>query len=102
MSVEAASGSPLQGALVMGASFGLGAVAPIAPYLVLALNVALPISLAATAAVLFAIGAAKARWTDGNPLFSGLESLAVGAFAGITGYVFGSILPALFGVPASP
>ena len=101
MSIEEASGSPLQGALVMGAAFGLGALAPILPYLLLPVDVALYASFLATAAVLFGIGVVKTRWTRGNPLLSGVEILLVGAFAGIVGYFFGSILPTLLGVPAA-
>jgi VIT1/CCC1 family predicted Fe2+/Mn2+ transporter len=50
--------------------------------------------------VLFAIGAAKTRWTHGSPIWSGIEILAIGAVAGIVGYFFGSILPTLLGAPA--
>ncbi len=102
MAVDAASGSPLQGALVMGAAFGIGALVPIVPYLMLPLDVALLGSVVATASILFAIGAVKTRWTWGNPILSGLEILLVGTFAGVTGYFFGSVLPGLLGAPAAP
>jgi len=55
---------------------------------------------AATAGVLFVIGVAKTRWTRGNPIVSGIEILVIGAVAGIVGFFFGNILPALLGVPA--
>ena len=84
----------------MGAAFGLGALAPILPYLLLPIGLAVFVSVLATAAVLFAIGVVKTRWTHGSPLLSGLEILAFGATAGIVGYFFGSILPALLGAPA--
>jgi VIT1/CCC1 family predicted Fe2+/Mn2+ transporter len=100
LAVEEASGSPLQGALVMGSAFGLGALAPILPFLILSVDVANWMSVVATATVLFGIGVAKTRWTMGNPFLSGLEILAIGAFAGIVGYLFGSALPALLGAPA--
>ena len=92
-------GSPLQGALVMGIAFGLGAAVPVAPYLFLPIQAALYVSVAATAAVLFAIGVVKTRWTRRRALASGLEILALGAFAGVAGYFFGSILPPLLGAP---
>jgi VIT1/CCC1 family predicted Fe2+/Mn2+ transporter len=100
IAVEEAHGSPLQGAVVMGLAFGLGALAPILPYLLLPLGVAVYVSLLATAGVLFAIGVVKTRWTHAVPLGSGLEILLIGAFAGVAGYFFGSILPTLLGAPA--
>ena len=100
VAVEEAQGSPFQGALVMGASFALGAVAPILPYVLLPLNVATFVSVFATGAVLFAIGIVKTRWTHGNPIASGSEILVIGALAGILGYFFGTVLPTLLGAPA--
>lgn len=102
IAVEEAQGSPLQGAAVMGAAFGIGALAPILPYLLLSGNLAVFVSILATAGVLFAIGVVKTRWTHANPVGSGLEILLIGAFAGIVGYFFGSILPALLGAPVPP
>jgi VIT1/CCC1 family predicted Fe2+/Mn2+ transporter len=98
--VEEATGSALQGAAVMGAAFALGAVAPILPYLLLPLDAALYASVAATGAVLFAIGVVKTRWTHRSALWSGIEILAIGALAGIIGYLFGTVLPAMLGAPA--
>jgi VIT1/CCC1 family predicted Fe2+/Mn2+ transporter len=100
VAVEEAQGSPLQGALVMGASFALGALAPILPYVLLPLNVAVYVSVFATGAVLFAIGIVKTRWTHGSPIPSGIEILIIGAMAGIVGYFFGTVLPTLLGAPA--
>jgi VIT1/CCC1 family predicted Fe2+/Mn2+ transporter len=97
VAVEDAQGSPLQGAVVMGMAFGLGALAPILPYLLLPVGVALFASVLSTMAVLFAIGVAKTRWTHGNPVLSGLEILIIGALAGVVGYFFGSVLPSLLG-----
>jgi VIT1/CCC1 family predicted Fe2+/Mn2+ transporter len=97
VALEDAQGSPLQGAVVMGMAFGLGALAPILPYLLLPVGIALFASVISTMAVLFAIGIAKTRWTHGNPLLSGLEILIIGALAGVVGYFFGSVLPALLG-----
>jgi len=75
VAVEEASGSPLQGAFVMGAAFALGAIAPILPYVLLPVGVALYASVIATGAVLFAIGFFKTRWTQGSPIWSGIEIL---------------------------
>ena len=97
--VEDRSGSPLQGALVMGAAFGAGAAVPILPYVVLPVQAGVYASVVATGLVLFGLGVIKSRWTRRNPLVSGLEILALGAFAGVAGYFFGSVLPTLLGAP---
>jgi VIT1/CCC1 family predicted Fe2+/Mn2+ transporter len=98
-SIEDAGGSPFQGAVVMGAAFALGALAPILPYLLLPFGVAVYASVIATAGVLFVIGVVKTRWTRGNPVLSGIEILVIGAAAGIVGFFFGNILPTLLGAP---
>jgi VIT1/CCC1 family predicted Fe2+/Mn2+ transporter len=97
--VEPEEGSPLQGALVMGAAFGLGVLPPLLPHLFLAGDVAVTASVALTMAVLFGIGVFKSRWTNRSWLTSGLEVLVLGAFAGIAGYFFGNLLPVILGVP---
>jgi VIT1/CCC1 family predicted Fe2+/Mn2+ transporter len=99
---EHAEGSPMQGALVMGASFGLGALVPVLVYLVLPIGVATWAAVVASAGVLFGIGVVKSRWTRQAWLRSGLEILLLGAFAGIAGFFFGNLLPTLLGVPANP
>jgi VIT1/CCC1 family predicted Fe2+/Mn2+ transporter len=93
------AGSPMQGALVMGAAFGLGALVPILPYLLLPIGPGIVVAVVATLAVLFGIGVLKSRWTHRSWLSSGLEILVIGAIAGVVGYFFGSVLPALVGVP---
>lgn len=98
---EHAEGSPMQGALIMGAAFGLGAAVPIIPYVVLDIGLALYVSLIATGAVLFGIGVIKSRWTRRGWLRSGFEILLIGAFAGVAGFFFGNLLPGLLGVPVS-
>jgi VIT1/CCC1 family predicted Fe2+/Mn2+ transporter len=97
-----AEGSPLQGAMVMGGAFGLGAVVPIVPYVLLGVEVAIWGSVAATAAILFGIGVLKSRWTRRPWLWSGLEILLLGAVAGVAGFFFGNLLPGLVGAPVTP
>ncbi|MEA2650310.1 MAG: vacuolar iron transporter family protein [Chloroflexota bacterium] len=99
LAVEEGGGSPLQGALIMGAAFGLGTIPPILPHVFVASEIAVVISVAATLAVLFGIGVVKSRWTHRSWWASGLEILVIGAVAGIAGYFFGSILPLLLGAP---
>jgi len=92
-------GSPMQGALVMGGAFGLGAIVPILPHLFVIGTTAVVTSVAMTLAVLFGIGVVKSRWTHRTWLASGAEILVIGAIAGVIGYFFGSILPGILGVP---
>jgi len=94
-----AEGTPLQGALIMGAAFGIGAAVPIIPYVILGVHPATWVSVASTAAVLFGIGVIKSRWTHRSWWRSGAEILALGAVAGVAGYFFGNLLPGILGVP---
>jgi vacuolar iron transporter family protein len=88
----------LRGALVMGAAFGLGGLVPILPYLFLSVHTAVYLSVTLAALTLFGMGAIKSRFTKRNWFKSGLEIFALGAFAGIAGYFFGTLLPAALGV----
>jgi VIT1/CCC1 family predicted Fe2+/Mn2+ transporter len=99
---EHAEGSPFQGALVMGGSFGLGAAVPVVAYLLLPIGVATWAAVVASGAVLFGIGVLKSRWTRQSWLRSGLEILVLGAFAGIAGFFFGNMLPTLLGATPPP
>ena len=97
LTAEHSEGSPIQGAMVMGVSFGVGSLVPILPYLLLPVRTAIFGSVVATGLVLFGIGVLKSRWTHRDWMRSGLEILALGAFAGIAGYLFGGVLPGLIG-----
>jgi VIT1/CCC1 family predicted Fe2+/Mn2+ transporter len=92
----------LRGALIMGASFGVAALVPIVPYLVVPMGLALYLSIALSAMTLFGMGAVKSRWTGRHWLPSGLEIFALGAVAGIAGYLFGTLLPSALGVAGVP
>jgi VIT1/CCC1 family predicted Fe2+/Mn2+ transporter len=96
-----AEGSPMQGALIMGGAFGIGAAVPVLPYLLLGVDATL-VSVLATAAVLFGIGVLKSRWTQRHWLRSGGEILLLGAVAGVAGFFFGDLLPGLLGVQSVP
>ena len=101
LAVEHGHGSPLQGAIFMGIAFGLGSLVPLLPYLVMPVeHGATYVSMLATGAVLLGIGIVKSRWTRRTWLISGIEILLLGAFAGIIGYFFGSVLPELLGAPS--
>ncbi|MGH3440834.1 MAG: VIT1/CCC1 transporter family protein [Nitriliruptorales bacterium] len=90
-------GTPLRGALLMGASFAVGGAIPILPFLFGSGLVALGWATGLTAAVLFAVGAVKSRWTHRFWLWSGLEIVLLAAAAGTAGYLFGTVLPGLLG-----
>ena len=92
----------MRGALVMGGSFGLAALVPILPYLFLPVVTALWVSVILSGVMLFGMGALKSRWTGRHWLPSGLEIFALGAFAGIAGYFFGTLLPSALGVAGIP
>ena len=96
--VDERGGSVLRGAVYMGAAFGLGALVPVLPFLVVPVGTAMPSAVVATGLVLFAIGVVKSRWTHRSAVSSGLEVLALAAFAGVAGYLFGTVLPQLLGV----
>jgi VIT1/CCC1 family predicted Fe2+/Mn2+ transporter len=99
---EHAEGSPFQGALIMGTAFGIGAVVPVLPYLLLSPADAVYASVVATAGVLFGIGVIKSRWTRRGWFRSGLEILVLGTVAGVAGYFFGNLLPGLLGISVGP
>ena len=96
---EHTEGSPFQGALVMGAAFGAGALVPVLAFLILPLEIAAWAAIIASGSVLFGIGVLKSRWTRRSWLRSGLEILVLGALAAIAGFFFGNLLPTLLGVP---
>jgi predicted membrane protein (TIGR00267 family) len=91
-------GTPLRGAIVMGAAFGLAALVPILPFVVVPATTAQYLSVVLTALALFAMGVIKSRWTRRHWLPSGVEMVALGTFAGVAGYFFGTLLPTLLGV----
>ncbi len=94
---------PWKDAFAMGASFFVGAAVPIAPYVISVFSTvsgitAVWLSIIGTALGLFLMGVGKTRFTLRNPLFSGLEMLAIGVVSATLGYVLGSLIPTLFNV----
>jgi len=92
------AGSPLKDAAVMAPSFMLGAIVPILPYVFANHEPAFVASISLACLALFGIGVVKARVTGQNPWRSGFEQFAIGAGAGVIGYVVGTLVPGLFGV----
>ncbi|MGH8676457.1 MAG: VIT1/CCC1 transporter family protein, partial [Burkholderiales bacterium] len=65
---------------------------PLAPFLVLGAQNALPGSIAVSAAALFAVGAAISLFTGRGALAGGARMLAIGAGAGALTYFLGKLL----------
>jgi len=92
------SGSPLRGAIIMGAAFGLAALVPILPFVFLGADSAQYVAAVITILALFAMGVIKSRWTRRHWLPSGIEIVALGVLAGVAGSLIGNLLPGVLGV----
>ncbi len=92
--IDANRPASLRTAAVVGLSSLGGSLLPLAPFVVWQGAAGAYGSLALSAAVLFALGAYKARVTVGRPLKSGLELAAIGTVAALLGYVVGILLRA--------
>jgi VIT1/CCC1 family predicted Fe2+/Mn2+ transporter len=85
-------GSPWGVALFSFLSFAAGALVPLLPFLTLAGEHALPISVALTALTLFGVGAVISLFTGRSALRDGLRMLCIGAAAGGLTYAIGKLL----------
>lgn len=85
-------GSPWGAAGASFLSFAVGALVPLAPFLVLSGPAALGASVGIAAAALFAVGATISLFTGRSALRDGLRMLAIGAAAGAVTYAAGSLL----------
>ena len=90
--------SAVQGALILAATFAAAALVPLSPFFLFEPGVALPIAVAFSAVVMFALGVAKSRLTGRNPVRSGLEIVALVLAASVGGWIFGSLLPRALGL----
>jgi VIT1/CCC1 family predicted Fe2+/Mn2+ transporter len=91
--------NPVGAALVMALSFVVGGVIPLAPFLLLPLNLALAVGVTLTGAALFAVGTFKGRLAGQSLLRSGFEFLVIALVATGIGYAIGNILERFAGVP---
>jgi VIT1/CCC1 family predicted Fe2+/Mn2+ transporter len=87
---------PLQAALVMAASFIVGALIPIVPYFVLQGTAALYLSIALSALTLFAVGVFKGRLAGKSQLRSGMQFFAIAVSAALLGYLIGLVVQYFF------
>lgn len=83
---------PFRSALVVGLSTVAGSAVPIIPFLLLPVEVAAWVALAAAGLVLVVAGIERARLTGGNPLRAASEMLAIGVVSALAGYVIGQLL----------
>jgi len=86
---------PMQAAMSTFAAFVLCGAVPLVPFLA-GMQDAFWLACALTAAVFFAIGSAKSRWSLSRWWTSGLETLAIGAGAAASAYLIGDVLAKLW------
>jgi predicted membrane protein (TIGR00267 family) len=91
-------GVALRAALVVGISAIVGSLIPLAPFVFLPVSASMVVAIILTAAVLFAVGAYKARTMVGHPTRSGLEMALIGTASALAGYAVGVLLK----VPVTP
>ena len=85
-------GSPWGAAIASFAAFALGAVIPLAPFLMMRGSAALATSIVATGVALYAVGAAISLFTGRSAWRSGLRMLVIGTAAGAITYAIGRAL----------
>ncbi|HYK97027.1 MAG TPA: VIT1/CCC1 transporter family protein [Candidatus Acidoferrales bacterium] len=101
ITVEAGPGA-LQGALVLAITFAIAALIPIAPFFFFDVPTAMKTAIGLSAVAMFVLGVVKGRVVGANPVVSGLEIVALVAFASLGGYVVGGLLPRALGAPSAP
>ena len=85
-------GSPWGAAFGSFLAFAVGAIIPVAPYLLGSGAVAFAFSLGLSLVALFAVGAAVSLLTGKGMLFSGFRQLAIGAAAAAVTYAVGTVI----------
>ena len=86
-------GNPVRAGVLCGVSFGLAALVPILPFILHSLSCteALTISIIATLATLFGVGAMKTIFSRKNWVRSGLEMMLIGASGAAITYMIGTL-----------
>jgi len=82
-------GSPWGAAFGSFVAFGIGALIPVIPYLLMAGQSAFVAAIALSVVALFAVGAGVSLLTGRSPLFSGGRQVLIGAAAAVVTYVVG-------------
>ena len=90
-------GSPIKAGILCGLSFGISAIVPILPFAFKTLTAidALKISILATMASLFGIGAMKTIFSRKNWIRSGFEMMIIGASASAITYLIGALFSSI-------
>ncbi len=85
-------GSPWGAAAYSFLTFGLGALIPLAPFLLASGLAAIAISVGLALSALFIVGALVSLLTGRNLVFSGIRQVSIGGAAALVTYVVGSII----------
>ena len=86
--------SPFWQGILVGGSAIVGSFIPVTPFFFLSVAQATQISLLASLAVLFAVGAYKSKVTSGRWLKGGLELMIIGGSAAVAGWLVGVLFQA--------
>jgi VIT1/CCC1 family predicted Fe2+/Mn2+ transporter len=84
-------GSPIGAATSSFASFAVGALIPLAPFVLLAFGVALWVAVTLSGLALFVVGALAARLSGRPAIFGGARMLVIGAAAAAVTYGIGKV-----------
>lgn len=95
---ESLGGSPFQAALTSFSLFTIGAIVPVVPFVILSGITAVAISVIASSATLFAIGAAITVFTGRPVLRTGIRQIVFGLAAATITFGIGSLFRAFFGI----
>jgi VIT1/CCC1 family predicted Fe2+/Mn2+ transporter len=85
-------GSPWGAALSSFLSFAVGAIVPLAPFLISSRPAMLFVAVGLSLATLFGVGAVLSLFTGRNALWSGLRMMLIGGLAGGATYLIGRLL----------
>jgi vacuolar iron transporter family protein len=95
---ESLGGSAWQAALTSFSLFTIGAIVPVVPFVVLSGTTAVALSVIASSAMLFAIGAVITVFTGRPVLSTGLRQIVFGLAAATVTYGIGHLFSVLFGI----
>jgi len=91
--VDSERRSPYTAMAMSGALFLLGSLSSVAPFLVVRTpSAGLVAASVLTAVGLFAVGVAKTKVTNTNPIRAGLENLVIAGVGGVIAYVIGNLV----------
>ncbi len=82
-------GNPIRNGIAMLISYIIGGAVPLTPYLILSIEIAIPVSIGITLVGLFMLGVVTTRFTKRKWWKAGLEMLALASGAAIIGYLVG-------------